>query len=299
MKRLKQGVYATSLRILEKYNVGKLSPTPVNLLLEKMIFWCKMGYIPDFKNPDAWGDYICNRKFYGDYRLLAGIADKYKVRNYVEDRVGSEYLNELYDVVDSVQDISESRYQSYPTVFVVKPNHASERVYINKKRDYLSFKKHTGDFLHEFGNRNNEFHYKLINKKILVEEYLNPQQEPLREFKSWVFNGKVEFVVPSLSVYESKLRNDYRFRLYTRNWQEPDIQVRTNPAPVVKRPKQLDEIIEISEALAKGWEFIRVDLFLADGKIKFGELTPTPSAGRSFFLTPDDHTYLYDNFLRK
>src|SRR6056297_1275796 len=123
----------------------------------------------------------------------------------------------------------------------------------------------------------------------MIEAYLNTKDNLLREYKVWVFHGRAEMIVPSLSVHESKLNNDYRFRLYDRNWNEPDIQVRENVAAYVDPPRQLSEIITVSEELAKEWDFIRVDLFLADGAIKFGELTPTPSAGRSFFISLADH----------
>lgn len=220
------------------------------------------------------------------------------MREYVERRIGDVYLKQLIDVVDSAADINENRYHTYPEQFVAKPNHASERVFINKEYNYPLFRKGVSNFLTEFGNRNNEFHYKHIDKKLMIEEYLNPARNPLREYKVWVFHGKSEIIVPSLSVHESKQNNNYRFRLYNRNWEEPAIQVKDYPAPFEESPKQLKEIIEISEELAEGWDFIRVDLFLADGAIKFGELTPTPSAGRSFFLSLDDHRYIFERFLK-
>jgi len=297
-QKLKEFINRRSVASLKRYNIGKLNPDPISIFLEKCIFWANQGMIPNFKDPKNWCEFICHRKFYGDYYALAKIADKVKVRSYVEERIGKLYLKEIIDVVDSPREINLDRYSSYPKQFVVKPNHASERVFINKETNYPLFKKGICGFLDEFGNRNNEFHYKKIDKKLLIEEYLDPATTPLKEYKTWVFNGKAEIIVPSLSVHESKLSNDYRFRLYDRHWEEPEIQVRTNPAPFEKPPVQLSEIIKISEELAKGWDFIRVDLFLVDDDIKFGELTPTPSAGRSFFLSPDDHRYIYDTFLR-
>ena len=299
IQKFKKYLYSISITFLNRYNKGKLKPDFISIFLEKCIFWAKQGVIPNFKKPENWGEFICHRKFYGDYEVLAGVADKLKVRDYVEKRIGSTYLKKIIDVVDDEGDIDGERYIRYPDQFVVKPNHASERVFINKKYDYTLFKQGIGEFLGEFGNRNNEFHYKQINKKLLVEEYLNTVDEPLREYKVWVFHEKAEIIVPSLSVHESKLHNEYRFRLYDRNWEDPKIQVMDNLTSYEEPPKQLPEIIRISEELAKGWDFIRVDLFLADGAIKFGELTPTPSAGRSFFLSLEDHRYIYDTFLRQ
>jgi len=298
IQRIKELIYRYAILTLKRHNKGKRKPDFLSIFLEKCIFWAVNGAIPNFTKPSDWGEFVCHRKFYGDYKTLAEMADKIKVRDYVEKRIGDVYLKKLIDVVESEDDIDENRYRDYPEQFVVKPNHASERVYINNEFNYQDFKKGINGFLNEFGNRNNEFHYKHIHKKLMIEEYLNPKEEPLREYKVWVFHGKAEIIVPSLSVHESKLNNDYRFRLYNRYWEEPEIQVRTNPAPFEEPPVQLSEIIKISEELAKGWDFMRADLFLVDGDIKFGELTPTPSAGRSFFLSPDDHRYIYDTYLR-
>lgn len=298
LQKGKKLLYTSSIKTLKRYNKEKVKPDAFSIFLEKCIFWAKMGVIPNFKKPTSWGEFIGHRKFYGDYKKLANVADKLMVRNYVKKQIGEKYLQDLYDVVESTDDISEEKYQKYPEQFVAKPNHASERVFINKKYNYSHFRKSISGFLKEFGNRNNEFHYKQISRKLLIEEYLNPTDEPLKEYKIWVYNGKAEIIVPSLSIHDSKLNNNYRFRLYDRNWNEPNVQVRDNPAPFEKAPAQLSELIEISEKLATGWDFIRVDLFLADGAIKFGELTPTPSAGRSFFLSLDDHRYIFDTFLR-
>ena len=299
IQRFKELVYRKAILILKWHNQGKNKPDFISIWLEKSIFWARQGVIPNFKEPANWGEFICYRKFYDDYKTLAEVADKIKVRDYVERRIGEVYLKQLIDVVHSSADIDEGRYQSYPEQFVAKPNHASERVFINKEYNYTLFRKGVSNFLTEFGNRNNEFHYKHIHKKLMIEQYLDPVHEPLKEYKVWVFHGKAEIIVPSLSVHESKLDNDYRFRLYDRNWEEPEIQVRENLAAYEDPPKQLPEIIKVCEELAKGWDFIRVDLFLADDHIKFGELTPTPSAGRSFFLSLADHRYIYDTFLRK
>lgn len=285
--------------MLTWYNRGKYKPGLGSIFFEKMIFWARQGFVPDFKNPNKWAEFICHRKFYGDYTELNAVADKLAVRDYVEKRVGSEYLKKLIDVVENESEMDKERYLNYPAKFVAKPNHASERVFINREHDYLKFRKGIKGFLKEFGNRNNEFHYKQIKRKILIEEYLDTSVKPLKEYKVWVFNGNAEIIVPSLSVHKSKLNNDYRFRLYDRNWEEPGIQVRENPAPREEKPEQLSEIVRISELLASGWDFIRVDLFLIDDAIKFGELTPTPSAGRSFFLSLEDHRFIYETFLRK
>lgn len=288
-----------ALKALRVYNSGRLKPTSVNSLLEGLIFYSFYGRFSNFRNPSTWYEFIVNKKLYGDFDQLASVSDKWIIRNYVREKLGEEYLTNMIDVVDNIHDIDEERYLNYPEQFVAKPNMASKRVYINKTRNYPVFKQKISSFFDEFGNRNNEFQYKIIPKKLLIEEWLNPHDEPLQEIKCWTFHGRVELMAHSLSVYEGEKNDTYKFRLYNRNWEEPPVQFRTKLADVVKKPRQLEEIIRISETLADGWDFIRVDWYLADGKLKFGELTPTPSAGRSFFFNLEDQKFVFNNYVKK
>lgn len=297
IRHLKKIIYRICIAFLKRYNAGKMKPDSMNSFIEKCIFLTKMGYIPNFKNHTDFGELVCYRKFYGDYIELAEVADKFKVRKYVKNRIGERYLTKIYDVADRVEDINENRYLRYPDKFVVKPNHASRRVFINKKRDYALFRRSIDGFLDEFGNSNNEFHYKLIKKKLLFEEYLTSKKGLNQEYKVEVFHGKAEIIAQSSSVYEGLQNDAYRYRLYDRNWEEFNIQS-VDAAPLESRPDQLIEILEVSEELSKGWDYMRVDLILADGALKFGEMTPTGSAGRFFYWTREDLKYIYENYVR-
>lgn len=285
--------------ILTYYNRGRMQPTVINEWLERLIFLSIYKYLPDFRSPQNWAEFIVNRKLYGNLDELALVSDKLEVRQYVAEKIGEKFLTKIFDVTGSIHEIDEERYLSYPQKFVAKPNMASKRVFINKVRDYTSFKEEISGFLDEFGNTNNEFHYKRIPKKLIIEELLLPVDTHFQEIKCWVFHGKTELLAHSYSIYEGEMNDTYKYRLYDRDWEEPPVQFRQNVEKQVDKPKILGEIIETSETLAEGWDFIRVDLYLLDDNIKFGELTPTPSAGRSFFFTLEDHKYVYDHYLMK
>jgi hypothetical protein len=46
-------------------------------------------------------------------------------------------------------------------------------------------------------------------------------------------------------------------------------------------------MIDVASRLSEGFDFVRVDLFNVDGRIYFGELTFTPSAGWIRFEPPE------------
>ena len=54
----------------------------------------------------------------------------------------------------------------------------------------------------------------------------------------------------------------------------------------LKKPKNAKEILNVIDKLSEDFSFVRVDLFLLDDKIYFGELTFVPTAGYMRFDDP-------------
>ena len=289
-------------KYLNFYNKNRLKPTYINVGLEKLYWLSRFGYMPDFKNPKTMNEYICYHKLFGDFEKLANAADKYEIREKVQNEVGGQYLLELYDYVEDLDLINEERYHRYPEKFAAKPSHASGRVFINKTKDFEIFKSKTKEFLEEFGNTKNELHYKRIKPRLIIEELIQPSNGVLFDYKFWVFHGKVEFVdvAEDLLNYKKSYKDAGNRRVYTKNWKTAEFQKGENYANFRDKPNHFDEMVAIAEALSKGWPFMRLDLYYYDDQIKFGEMTPTPGAGRKgFFPLQMDRTlyikYLSDN----
>ncbi len=51
----------------------------------------------------------------------------------------------------------------------------------------------------------------------------------------------------------------------------------------IPRPRHLDEMIAVAQALSEEFDFVRVDLFDAKGRVVAGELTFTPVIGQLDF----------------
>lgn len=291
-------LYKLALKTVTRYNKDRKAITPVNVFLEKFIHYSQMNYYPNFRNPQTWSEFICNRKFYTDQHLLAATADKLKAREYAKQKIGDKYLTELYDVVPTEPELNLTRYKKYPIPFIAKPNHASERVYLNDEDNFDKFRERTAGFLSEFGNRNNELYYKLISPKLMIEEYLDTSETGMMEFKLWTFHGKVELIAVSENIHAMKENQQYHFRLYDREWKDPHVQVRNHSPNRVEKPELLGHMIELAETLAEGWDFIRVDFMKTPKKLVFGELTAVPSGGRLFSISLDQHRYIYENYVR-
>jgi hypothetical protein len=133
-----------------------------------------------------------------------------------------------------------------------------------------------------------EWVYKNIPRRIIVEEFLdNGAGEPAEDFKLFTFNGRVEFIQVDLNRF-----TDHKKTFFDRDWNRVDLRQECDnfPGPIAK-PGRLDALIACAEALAKGIDFVRVDLYIVKDKIYFGEMTTTPGNGFFRFDPPgyDDH----------
>ena len=55
----------------------------------------------------------------------------------------------------------------------------------------------------------------------------------------------------------------------------------------IPRPKTFNEMLEMAKKLSNGFPIVRVDLYEADGKVYFGELTFTPQGGYLYNFNDD------------
>ena len=76
----------------------------------------------DLENPVEFNEKLEWYKVFYHPRILNQLADKYAVRAYVEEKIGSEYLNELYGVYKKGEEIP---FDKLPDRFVIKATHAS------------------------------------------------------------------------------------------------------------------------------------------------------------------------------
>lgn len=118
----------------------------------------------------------------------------------------------------------------------------------------------------------------LIERRIETENGKSPH-----DFRFFVFDGAVRMVQ-----VDSPRVEKVRRRFYSRDWEPYDVtQGRTHLAEIEDPPAELPQLIEIAEAIGSGFDFIRVDLYLAKGRIYFGEITPYPTGGLAPYSDPE------------
>lgn len=243
------------------------------------------GVEPDLENPKTFNEKLQWIKLYDHNPIYTLLSDKYRVREYIKDKIGEQYLIPLLGVWDNPDDID---FDKLPDRFVLKVNWGSGQNIIVTDKSKLNIAE-TREKLRKWMRPESnlyyysfEWQYKDIEPKITAEEYLESLDEnSALDYKFLCFGGE-----PFLCWVSNKNKKVKERSFYDMDWNMTDIELlepgkvmAEKPAP---RPQNLDKMIELSRILSAGFPEVRVDLYLlANGDIKFGELTFTSASGYS------------------
>lgn len=256
----------------------------------------------DLKNPKSLNEKLQFSKLYDRKDIYSLIADKYAVRKYVEDRIGSEYLIPLYGVYDSVDELIKNFPHIYPCI--VKPTHDSGGGIILRSIadfDQSNIKSVLASRIaRNFYYETKEWEYKNIQPRIIIEKLLVDGSGNIpNDYKFNCFNGKCEFVYCSID----RTGKNYR-KIYDKNWQiipmswcGPGLAAHKFEGPEIDPPKNLNQMIEIAELLASEYKYIRVDLYSLEDQIYFGELTRHHGGGFEPIL-PEQYDIYFGSLLK-
>jgi protein associated with RNAse G/E len=233
----------------------------------------------DLDAPEAFIDKLywrmVSQQRRADPRLTA-CTDKYLVRDYVRSVLGDDYLIPLYW---HGTDPARIPFDSLPSQYVVKSNHASShviRVDGEVRRDEVVAQATAWMRENYYWVWREEQYYR-IRPRILVEGYLDDGYAagPL-DYRFYCFSGEPALIQVSDHVLDLHV-------FFDTDWHTLDVRFREGGTYDVAQPPNLDEMISAAVALARPFDFVRVDLYNLHGDIRFGELTFTPSAGHRLF----------------
>ncbi|MBQ7219501.1 MAG: hypothetical protein IJS28_00820 [Synergistaceae bacterium] len=257
--------------------------------LIRKIYKCFMGREIDLDNPQTLCEKLNWLKLYDRRPEYTIMADKYAVKKFVADRIGSEHVVPLLGVWDKFDDID---FDALPEQFVLKCTHDSGGLVVC--RDKSSFNKKIARKVIEQSLARNyyfvfrEWAYKDIPRRIIAEQYIPSLGKPeSREIKVTCFNGiaKLNTICKGIAHnLPGKRQNDH----YDRNMKRLMFSVvYKNPEVPEKIPEQMPEIIALSEKLSAGIPQVRVDWYIVDGQIYFGEFTFYTWGGFMRFEPPE------------
>lgn len=286
MNRFKQNLF----KILKNL---KFLPKPLFL---KIRYTAYIGKDIDFENPLDFNQKITWYKLYYHPPILTQLADKYAVRSYVENKIGKEYLNELYGYYNQIDQID---FDSLPEQFIMKAAHGSHKTILVTDKSNLDISK-TKKTLQKWLKYNHykkvgfEWAYKNIKPGLVIEKYLDENNKCcLTDYKFSCFNGKTQFVQVIFDQEGKQIQayfdRDFNLMPYNRNNRE-------GFTGHLDKPYQFDEMLALAEVLADQLPYVRVDFYLVDHRIIFGEMTFYPGDGRYDFY-PDAYNKILGDYL--
>lgn len=251
-----------------------------------------MGKKLDLKNPQTFNEKLQWLKLYDRNPEYTKMVDKYEVRKYISEKIGEEYLIPLLGVWDRFDDID---FGKLPDRFVLKCTHDSGGIVICKDKSKLNIeetrKKINKCLKRNFFKLTREWPYKNVNPRIIAEKYMEDslQGNGLADYKVLCFGGEAKLIELHLDRYSERHTQD----IYDINWNRTTItQGSYLSRDVIERPQQLDKIIEMSELLSKGMKHVRVDWYIIESKIYFGEITFFDGSGFCPFDDEKDDLYI-------
>lgn len=217
-------------------------------------------------------------------KKMAFYADKYAVREYVKQKIGEQYLIPLLHVTEQ---LTLDIWESLPSQFVVKTNFGtgSSHFHIVKDKNKESFsllqQKFDKAMKDDWYKKTLEMAYSFIDRKIIIEAYLpgvdgltSPDDYKLHCFKS----ANCEDVEVVTQVVRGRFKSISK-NFYDDNDVLLDMNYGGTPNFALELPAKLSEMKRLSKILLGDLTYARIDWYLVNDKIFFGEITHTHTAG--------------------
>lgn len=236
----------------------------------------------NLKNPVDINDKLqyLKLKTYYNNPVITECVDKYLVRGYLERNGYGDLLPDFIGGPYNDASQIKAHWNEYPDKFVIKCNHGcGYNVLVNDKSKFNVndvVKKLDGWMKEDYWKIFCEPQYRFVDKKIIVEEYL---EDDIETYKFYCFNGRPEVLY--LSSNGEHGEKDYYLDYYDMdlNWLDITLYPHAHAKNRAVKPKNFDKMIELSKELSKPFPFVRVDLYNVDGKIYFSEFTFIPTGG--------------------
>lgn len=221
------------------------------------------------------------------------MVDKYEVKKYVAEIIGEEYIIPTLGVYDKFDEID---FEKLPKQFVIKCTHDSGGLVVVKDKSRMDLeairKKINRSLKRNYYYVGREWPYKNVKPRIIVEKYMEDNNtDELTDYKVMCFGGKAKMIFTCTERFGDGLKVTF----FDLDWNKLPFE-RHYPASkrIIPKPKNLRKMIELSEKMAKGIPFVRMDWYEINGKLYFGEYTFYPGSGLEEFTPEEWDTRLGD-----
>lgn len=288
----KKIIKSRNLRIL-LLNLLSFIPDKWMILLQYRI---KLGIWPNLKNPKRFTEKLQWYKLHYRDPIMKQCVDKYDVRTYIESLGLKNILNECYGVYENAENVD---FNKLPNQFVLKDTlgGGGNSVIICRNKsdaDLDSYRQRIKKWT-QFNTKKNvgrEWVYEGRKHRIIAEKYIESDKAKggLIDYKFFCFNGRFEYLYV---IADRKVGEKAGFGIFNRTYERLNVE-RCDETPLtrnIEKPENFDEMVKVAEKIASRFPEARIDLYNADGKILFGEITFFDGSG---YMKFSDDTFDFE-----
>lgn len=217
----------------------------------------------------------------GDYDHYAMLSDKILIGENVAKRIGKQYLipplhatNDPATLLgmESLKDavIKPNLGSGMMKVFVDEANFVQKKEPIARCQEWLS---------RDYSCEARESHYRDIKPRILVEKRIGDDKSTAIDYRFHMFNkgnGHFEYVLQV--VYNRCDDEPLSMLFYVNNLDTCFYKRFDTGLDISDKRAPLEKALTLSKALARDFDYARVDWYISGDEVWFGELTFTPAA---------------------
>ncbi len=260
----------------------------------KFIYWQRLHRKLDLTNPRRFTEKLNWLKLHDRNPLYSKLVDKYEVKQYIASIFGEKMVIPSYGVWERFDDID---FDKLPNQFVLKCTHDSGHFCICKDKASFDIKsaklKLENSMKHNFFGWTREWPYKNVKPRIIAEKFMEDNDsDALTDYKFFCFNG-----VPKMMYISKDVSADPRTDFFDMDWNHLPLKFKDPHADIIpSKPALFEEMKRIATILSNGIPHVRVDLYVVNGQIYFGEMTFFHNSG-IFSIEPDEWDYKIGEWL--
>lgn len=248
------------------------------LWFERLLFRAAQGYWPNLQSPRSFNEHVYAKKLFDRNPLLPVLSDKYRARDFVRERLGSEAEAILIPQLYVTDDPDTIPFSALEGDYVIKANHGWAMNILHPAGEPLDEDMVRARLklwlAQDYGMLLNEWAYLDIPRRVVIERMLQDSAGNIPpEVKFYCFGGVCELINLNYGYPDSPKAN-----YFDRNLNRLDMR-RSYQVGTGELPENVHDMIATAERLSAGFDFLRVDLYAVDGRVYFGELTNYPGSG--------------------
>jgi len=263
------------LHRLERATLGRLPDHPtINLALSQFKYFLHNRRAAQLHPPLGFAERLMGLKLSEQARspALSPLVDKAGVKQWVTARLGPGHCVPTLALLDSPAAIADF---AFPVPSIAKPTHACRDIlFFLQNGPTAAERRDMAAWLEiDFFAVNREPPYRGLTPKVIVEPYIGDAVGPPDDVKLLCFHGR-----PKIIQVNHDRFGRHSLDLYDMDGRWLPLRYRQNASGrAFPYPALLPAMDEMAKELSRGLPFVRVDLYVTEGRLLVGEMALYPS----------------------